>query len=248
MREIEDIGDTAMSAAEAKALSSGNPLLLDKANADNELSRLERLERSYQRNLVNLGHTRSRAADIIDKGQRELTMLTAAADRVVDTTGDAFRMTVAGQSFTSRTDAAAAIARWGVDRSMNYLSVGGFDVKVESDPGMGQEPYLAVRLDGVPRSSLKVSRSEFLGGGLGLIRQLENRASAVPRAIGEIEQEDVVLKSEILEADARLSAPFAHSEALAEARHRQRSVNDALAAQQAEKDSEKRAEPAPSRA
>tara|TARA_R110002124_G_scaffold126756_3_gene286454 strand:- start:37890 stop:42764 length:4875 start_codon:yes stop_codon:yes gene_type:complete len=258
MREIEDIGDTAMSAAEAKALSSGNPLLLDKANADNELSRLERLERSYQRNLVNLGHTRSRAADIIDKGQRELTMLTAAADRVVDTTGDAFRMTVAGQSFTSRTDAAAAIARWGVDRSMNYLSrnsrtdfgtlgsVGGFDVKVESDPGMGQEPYLAVRLDGVPRSSLKVSRSEFLGGGLGLIRQLENRASAVPRAIGEIEQEDVVLKSEILEADARLSAPFAHSEALAEARHRQRSVNDALAAQQAEKDSEKRAEPAPS--
>jgi hypothetical protein len=67
----------------------------------------------------------------------------------------------------------------------------------------------------------------------------------VPRTIGEIEQEDVALKSEILEADALLSAPFAHSEALAEARQRQRSVNDALAAQQAEKDSEKRAEPAP---
>jgi hypothetical protein len=185
-------------------------------------------------------------------------MLTAAAERVVDTTGDAFTMTVAGQSFTSRTDAADAIARWGVNHSMNYLSrnsrtdfgtlgsVGGFDVQVESDPGMGQEPYLAVRFDGVPRSSLKVSRSEFLGGGLGLIRQLENRASAVPRTIGEIEQEDVALKSEILEADARLSAPFAYSEALAEARQRQRSVNDALAAQQAEKGSEKRAEPAPS--
>ncbi|WP_341953677.1 hypothetical protein [Salinibacterium sp. TMP30] len=102
-------------------------------------------------------------------------------------------------------------------------------VQVESDPGMEQEPYLAVRLDGVPRSSLKVSRSEFLGGGLGLIRQLENRTSAVPRIIGEIEQEDVVLNAEILEADARLRAPFAHS--------------DALASQQAAKESEKRAEP-----
>lgn len=250
-REIEDIGDTAMSAAEAKALSSGNPLLLEKANADNDLSRLERLERAYQRNLVNLGHTRSRAAELIDKGQRDLLQLQDAAGRVVDTAGDAFEMTVDHRTFTSRADASSAIARWGVNNSMSYLSrrsrtdfgtmgtIGGFDVRVESDPGLSDEPYLAVRLEGVPRSSLKVSRNEFLEGGLGLVRQLENRASAVPRLIAEIEQEDVVLRSEIEEADARLSAPFAHSEALSAARHRQRSVNDELAAQQAESEAPK---------
>ena len=43
VREIEDIGDTALSYAEVKALASGDPLILDKASADAELTRLERL-------------------------------------------------------------------------------------------------------------------------------------------------------------------------------------------------------------
>ena len=46
VREIEDIGDAALSYSEVKALATGNPLLMDKAEADAELTRLERAERA----------------------------------------------------------------------------------------------------------------------------------------------------------------------------------------------------------
>src|SRR5260221_2369712 len=40
VREIADIGDTVLSFSEAKALATGNPLLIDKAEADADLTRL----------------------------------------------------------------------------------------------------------------------------------------------------------------------------------------------------------------
>ena len=49
-REINDIGDTALSFSEVKALATGNPLLMDKAEADANLARLQRAERAHHRN------------------------------------------------------------------------------------------------------------------------------------------------------------------------------------------------------
>jgi hypothetical protein len=48
VREIEDIGEGTLSYQEVKALAAGNPLLLDKARADADLARLERLERAWR--------------------------------------------------------------------------------------------------------------------------------------------------------------------------------------------------------
>ena len=49
-REIGDIGDTVLSFSEAKALATGNPLLMDKAEADAALARLQRADRAHARN------------------------------------------------------------------------------------------------------------------------------------------------------------------------------------------------------
>ena len=49
VREIEDIGENTLSFAEVKALASGDPLILDKAKIDAEVTRLTRLERAWQR-------------------------------------------------------------------------------------------------------------------------------------------------------------------------------------------------------
>jgi hypothetical protein len=55
-REIDDSGDAALSYNEVKALASGDPLLLDKAEADAEVSRLTRLERAHGRGQNMLQH------------------------------------------------------------------------------------------------------------------------------------------------------------------------------------------------
>ncbi|GAA4554905.1 SNF2-related protein [Pseudonocardia xishanensis] len=67
-REIEDIGDSALSYNEVKALAAGNPLLLDKAKADADLARLERLERSHVQ-------ARSRLRYSIEQNQRAIGRL-----------------------------------------------------------------------------------------------------------------------------------------------------------------------------
>src|ERR1019366_4364191 len=46
-REIEDIGDNALSFAEVKALASGDPLILEHAQASAELTRLQLLHRAW---------------------------------------------------------------------------------------------------------------------------------------------------------------------------------------------------------
>ncbi len=96
VREIEDIGDAALSYNEVKALATGNPLLMEKAEADAELTRLERAERAHHRNQDALRHKVTQA------GQR-ITALTALIDdidtaisRRADTRGDAFTMTIDG--------------------------------------------------------------------------------------------------------------------------------------------------------
>jgi len=62
VREIEDIGDAALSFDEVKALATGDPRVLDKAKADADLTRLERLERAHHRNRDHLVRT-ARDAD-----------------------------------------------------------------------------------------------------------------------------------------------------------------------------------------
>ena len=63
VREIEDIGENTLSFAEVKALASGDPLILEKARADAEVTRLARLERAWQRGQHTLRHTIAGAED-----------------------------------------------------------------------------------------------------------------------------------------------------------------------------------------
>src|SRR5215472_5744133 len=92
VREIEDIGDAALSFSEVKALATGNPLLMDKAEADAELVRLQRAERAHYRNQDGLRYTINRIGQRIE-GLVSLTgQVDEAVARRVDTRGDAFVM------------------------------------------------------------------------------------------------------------------------------------------------------------
>ena len=75
IREIEDIGDAALSYNEVKALATGNPLLMDKAEADAEFTRLQRAERAYHRNRDALRYK-------INSNEKRASVLTALTDDI----------------------------------------------------------------------------------------------------------------------------------------------------------------------
>nr|MDP9019533.1 helicase C-terminal domain-containing protein [Actinomycetota bacterium] len=56
-REVDDVGDVALSYAEVKALATGNPLILEKAGVDNDVARLGRLRQAHDRDQTALART-----------------------------------------------------------------------------------------------------------------------------------------------------------------------------------------------
>jgi N12 class adenine-specific DNA methylase len=241
VRELEDIGDDAMSAAEAKALSSGNPLLLEKATADNELSRLQRLERAHQRNLLNLSRTRESAARRIETAGSELRLLETALPRVRDTSGELFKMTIGGVEYSERTEAGHALARWANAAGLRYLgdrvtrglgavgTIGDFSIEARTEPNIIGQPLVVLHLVDVPRATIMLPRDAFLEGGVGLVRQLENRAAGIPKLIEEITAERAQNEATIAEADERLQVPFKHAAELVQAEVRSESIRVRMA-------------------
>ena len=120
IREIDDIGDAALSFSEVKALAAGNPLLIDKHQADAELTRLERKARDHVRAQDRLRRTADSSARLAEHIKGTLIpQAEAAIARRTDTAGDNFTMAVAGVAYGKRKDAGGQLkdllaknARW----------------------------------------------------------------------------------------------------------------------------------------
>ncbi|MGH9164548.1 MAG: hypothetical protein ACRDZW_03405, partial [Acidimicrobiales bacterium] len=147
-RDVEDIGDQALSFAEVKALATGNPLILEKAAVDAEVAKLGRLRRSHQddqhRLRRALGAAEARAARL---GHR-ITDLEAVIARRRDTRGEHFEMTVERVCYRSRADAGHALQRVvsGLVSRREGTSesavgrLGGFEVGLVLDPSPEKPP------------------------------------------------------------------------------------------------------------
>ena len=245
VREIEDIGDTALSYSEVKALATGDPRILEKARIDAELTRLERLERSHGRNQRVLSDTISKAETDLPKLAAERHAIDEAITRRVDTSGERFAMTVNGTRWSSRADAAIAlrnalatvqpVSEHGYDKPIHVATLAGFDVI--ATPRRYLEPHLNLELGGVPRTSFSVDYDELRSDRpLGIVVKLENRAADLERTRDRIQASEHDLAAEADRARSDYGQPFAHTVALADARAR----SAQLASELAERDHDRR--------
>lgn len=258
-REIEEIDSSALSAAEAKAISSGNPLLLEHSTVHTEVQRLRRLERAYHRNESMLVHARDRAGDDVRRASADIEALEAALPQVTDTSGENFRIELRGRPYTSRADAAHALAGWAHDSdlkwapryaSREYGTIGrisGFEITVATSPALGGDPMVHIRLDGVPRSGFVLTRASFLDGGIGLIQRIENRASGIPSLLEQAHADLARAEAERADAQQRIGQPFRHAQALADAEEDLARIETQLAAMQDDIDSQPSPTPEPER-
>jgi hypothetical protein len=184
-REINDIGDTALSFSEVKALATGNPLLMDKTEADATLARLQRAERAHYRNQEALEYAIDRRRSDI----KSLTRLAADVDRAIrrrrNTRGDAFTMTVGGRQHSQRPQAGQHLKDL-LEREITGLcdqrsrvvhpgQLGGFDLIASIDRALGQTNVTLI-FDGVPDTSVKQSAGDLHAADpVGLVTRLENR-------------------------------------------------------------------------
>ena len=242
-REIEEIDSAALSAAEAKAISSGNPLLLEHSTLQNEVTRLRRLERAYHRNESVLIHTRDVERRKAERAVTDIAGLEAAVPRITDTSGDRFRIRLLDRDYDSRVDAGHALAQWAHNGQIKWAShyterdygavgtISGFTIRIGLRPGM-QEPDVAISLEDVPRSTIALPRGIFLEGGVGLIQRIENRVSGIPALLEHAREDREAAEAAAADADQRIGKPFRHADALAEAEAEFQRVETKLAAMQ----------------
>lgn len=135
--EIEDTGEVTLSAAEVKAVASGNPLIAEQVALEKEISKLESLQQAHISGV-------NRAKEMIVKDEQRIAMLTkrvqdAKTDIAArkDTYSDEkkFSIQIAGQTYTDKKDAGLALvaAAQAEAKEGSYTTIGkfaGFSLRV----------------------------------------------------------------------------------------------------------------------
>lgn len=234
-RSVDDdlAGSQTLSFSEVKALATGNPLILERAQLEQETTKLERLARSHERDkqhraaaLRSAVRERERLEDRVDALER----LTAG---LRDTRGEAFAATIGGRRSTERAEAAhllrvalaPALARLSEVPPAVPVSAGpegrvelggvGFDVTVLRT--LGQDTVLATA-DGLDDAPVRIEASDLRG--IGAVTRLENRVAGLPRLLEATRESIAQAIAEREEAERGLEAPFPHAGDLAAARVR----------------------------
>jgi hypothetical protein len=214
---------------------------LEHSTVQNEVSRLRRLERAHQRNENMLIHTRQDAQQQADRATGDIAGLEAALPNVTDTSGERFRVQLHDRTYTSRVDAAAALARWadqsGLKWAPRYTSrdygivgqISGFPIRLALRPGF-DGANIDITLDGVPSSTFTIPRDTLIESGTGLIQRIENRVSGIPTLLAHARDDLAAARQTVTDAAQRVGQPFRHSQALHEAERHLADVEAQLAA------------------
>ncbi|HEX5117835.1 MAG TPA: DEAD/DEAH box helicase family protein [Pseudonocardiaceae bacterium] len=237
VREIEDIGDAALSYNEVKAIATGNPLLLDQAEAKAEVTRLERLQRAHDRAQDRLDYTIRQAERTLPGMESYRDQVAAAVQARRNTRGDAFVITLNGNRLTSRADADDRLRDYlqtraaGLRSEQRHLgqiaTLGGLPVSVEVYQ-VGQHPAEASFTVGVEGNIVKIPLRGLASSKI--TTKLENALDRLDRLYTDALDQIDKTHAETERAHEQLGKPFAHADELGTARARLDSIETELAA------------------
>ena len=135
-RTAEDTGEVTLSAAEVKALASGNPLIEEQTKLTDEIKKLENLQKAYNSS-IRLAKTKLSDDEVkITNATNRIARIREDIGARVDTYSEGkFSMTVGKQTFSDKKDAGAALAAAIVAKANadSFATVGkfaGFEIRV----------------------------------------------------------------------------------------------------------------------
>ncbi|MBB1517578.1 hypothetical protein H5398_16635, partial [Tessaracoccus sp. MC1679] len=239
-RDIEDVSEATLSFAEFKAIASGNPLLLQHAEAQHDLARLTRLAEAHTHTQIALRHTISSSQHTIEHLTGRLPELHAAAALSVPTAGDAFHVTLNGQRYTKRGDAADelhamfALLNLRPDQHIDLgpvAELGGHQIQMTA-LGNGNIAFTLTAAGDTP--TVTIPHADLGNPQKGTLTKLENLISrALPALIAGHEESLAEHHTRHAHATALHGQPFPHQDDLDTARQRYTAINEQLTHQTA---------------
>lgn len=224
LRRLEDVDGAALTYAEVKAIASGNPMVIEKANVDAELARLTRLRSQHVEANYRLRSQVRHLTDELPRLERRLEALRQDLARRVDTRGDQFRIQLGNQSLTDRGIAGEMLNRLG-ERSRGLVAdklVGrfaGFDLLVS--PMLDNEIQLVLR--GAAQHSVRLQATAH-----GTTRAIEHVVNHLDETAGQAEEFLAQSRKRLSDLHGQVDQPFEYGVRLAELVVRQKHLVTAL--------------------
>jgi hypothetical protein len=224
LRRIEDIDGTALTYAEVKAIASGNPIVIVKANIDAELARLGRLRTQHAEAQFRFRTQIRHLTEEIPRLEKRREDVQCDLVTRHDTRGELFTIQLDGQEIKDRGIAGELLLRHaermrGTRGERLVGRFAGFQVFV-ADNFMGGPEIL---LKGAATHPAKVGTSA-----LGTIRSVEYAVQNLDEVTAGIEQRIVEARQRITALAEQLAQPFEHEDRLAELRVRQAEIDESL--------------------
>ena len=163
INELDDVDEFVLSAAEAKALASGNPLLLEKSELDDKFSKLSTARSVYLRSVYN-------AQDVIASYPAHIQNTKRNIDNVQETAkiinsnpfkGD-FEIELKGKKYTERKEANEALAkiledgRYGMNKTYEIGTIRGLKLSF-----MQEGQTIRLYLDGADRTQIEAGSNNI---------------------------------------------------------------------------------------
>lgn len=224
-RDCEDVDETVLNFAEIKAVASGNPLIMEKMEVDNEVTRLRVLKSAFEgkRYLLQDAFTFQYPQRIAAR-KKELEKLEGdirTRNEEVEK-NPLFEIVLKDRKFTEHKEAGEFL-RGIIEHSILYeeLTIGaykGFEIALKKD---SEGAILYVKGNGLYKVELKKSDS-------GNIVRLENTVNGLDKEAEEIRQKIAGYHTEMENAKIEYEKEFQYEDLLKEKLKRQTEINNQL--------------------
>lgn len=225
IRRLEDLDSAALTYAEVKAIASGNPLVIEKAQVDAELIKLTRLRSAHAEEQYRIRSNLRRSHEDAEMFTGRLMNLRQDIAIRQDTTGDKFTIELEGQETNNRGIAGELILRraeklknrFGDDVRIGRFA--GFDLFLR--PGFNDTVEVVVR--GKNSYAARVTDTA-----LGTIRSLEATVQGFEERAARLEADIADAQKRAKELEQKVGAPFEKEERFQHLSRRQSEIEEKL--------------------
>ena len=237
VRVSEDVDEMVLTYSQMQAIASGNPMIKEKIQLDNDVANLKNLEAEHKKMVFSMQELAERKlpqtidnyADLLQKASGDLK---AFQEQHPDNAE--FKMEIDGKTFDERAKVGEEIEKAIIKCSTTGETVKlgkyfGFDVSIEKNPANGNFFNSGTPCVAVLQGNLKYTSEVSLGNNVGNVRRIENLAGIqINQKIQQLSANLDKAKSDLEEAKANVAKPFERSTELAEKLKRLEYVNAQL--------------------
>jgi SNF2 family DNA or RNA helicase len=225
IRRLEDLDSAALTYAEVKAIASGNPLVIEKAQVDAELMRLTRLRSAHAEEQYRIRTNLRRSHEDAEAFTTRLANLRQDLTTRQDTSGNKFAIELDGQTLDNRGIAGELIVR----RAEKMKNRFGDEVRVGRFAGFDLflRPAFSDTVEVVLRGKNSYA-ARVTDTALGTIRSVEATVQGFEERAAKLESDITDSHKRATELEAKVGATFEKEERYQELSRRQSEIEEKL--------------------